>query len=142
MTDLITGKNRLTITTHDSVPERDVMFAAKSFRIKAGVYSEKSINSEIVIKDRSLTLAEHPLGAILFVNAMPDDICNIECRAAVIGSRLYPDSLLFDRISAEIWVVDGSMGSYRAGQWQKLAESSGRRFWNISEQGALQILSK
>ena len=142
VTDLIAGKNRLTITTHDSVPERDVVFAAKSFRIKAGVYSEKSINSELVIKDRSLTLAEHPLGAILFVNSIPDDICNVECRIAVIGSRLYPDSLLFNRISAEIWVVDGSMGTYRAGQWQKLAESSGRRFWNISEQGALQILSK
>lgn len=142
MADLIVGRSRLTIVTHDSVPERDVLFSAKSLRINAGVYNAKSDFSEVVIKDRSLTLAEHPLGSVLFVNTMPNDTSKVECRIAVIGSRLFPDSLLFEKIIAEIWVVDGSVGAYRAGQWQQIAESMDRRFWNVSEQGALQISSK
>lgn len=135
--DLIDNGLRTTVSGPDTVSLKSELFAASAHRIRNGVYRKNSVTNNFYMSPGTITVINHPAGSVCLVGAIPDDtVETIHCDVAIITGQVYPDIRLFSRIEAGVFVLDGSVKTWRVMEWENLAQQSGTKCWSTASKGA------
>jgi competence protein ComEC len=136
--DLLNGRSRVTLMGDDSLSVINAKFAAESFRIRAGVYHERSVGEVIACNPEENLMVHSGDLSLLMIRNKPSGVDGpIQCDIALIGPRLWPDTAIFGSIRAAFWVVDGAVPFYKTDQWKAIAAEAGVNLWVTSEKGYL-----
>ncbi len=135
--DIIQGRNRFTLLSSDSIPEKDLQFATRANRIRCGVFRESAGAEEIAVPDNRICMVNIHMLKLVFIRGIPEEITGKDTvDIAVISGNINPDPLLFSHIRARNWVMDGSVTNYRKHQWKETAREKNVSLWDTSTSGA------
>lgn len=140
--DVIEKQTRVTVQAAVAMRAEDVSFATSGHRLKQGVADklESSRFQTIELPEEAVISVTSGQWKLLFCNAPPVlQTDTTEFHLAVIGPKLKPENVVFERVTALNWVLDGRMPLWKAEQWQKIADKERIALWNVTLRGALVI---
>jgi competence protein ComEC len=136
--DFLSGRTMMAVYPSGIPAGNDLAFATSGYRIRSGFNPETDSTSSLIIPPDAIIKVQHPAGNVIFCNTLPAQK-QIPCRVAVIGPQCRVGVELFDRVVAEIYLIDGRMSYGKATSWKTLAAESGHDLWCTRTNGYLRI---